>query len=332
LSSSGLVLPGRGKHRYEQMIAFAQKLIEIDKTTGFKVSSRGWCYQLEGFGLINKGQFDLIQNLINECRKDGLLPIDFVAEEEARKFEGVENPETQTPSEYLASFIEAVMRAENYYTPDWWVGEKFYIQILVEKIDLLTLFEPICKEYHIPIATSKGWSSILQRAEIAERFKEAEQKGLKPVLLYCGDHDPFGLAISDFLLKNLVDIERGTGWRPDNLIIDRFGLNYNFIIENNLSWIDNLVSGTGKQPDTNNPIVKKYIQQFGIRKVEANAIVVRPDAGRKLCRLAIIKFLGSDALERFQKKRQAIIDTFQKLREETGVQHALKEALDTLER
>jgi len=314
------------------MRAFANKLIEINETVGFKVSSRGWCYQLEGFGLINKGQFDLVQNLINKCRKNGLLPIGFVLEEEARKFSGVEVPETQTPQEYLASFIKAVMNAENYYTPNWWKGENFYIQMLVEKIDLLTLFEPICKEYHIPIATSKGWSSILQRAEIAGRFLGAEMNGLKPILLYCGDHDPFGLAISDFLRENLIDIAKGTGWLPSKLIIDRFGLNYDFIMSNNLSWIDNLVSGTGKQPDMNNPIVKTYVEEFGIRKVEANAIVVKPDAGRTLCRQTIEKYLGPDAKERFAKKREAVKDAFQRLREDTGVQETLETALLDLER
>ena len=146
---------------------------------GFKVSARGWCYQLETERLINKDEFDKVESWINRCRKRGILPIDFTAEEEGRKFSGVEIPETDSPQENLREWIDQTMRAEKWYTPDWWNGEKYYIQMLVEKVDLKTLFMPVCKKYHIPIATSKGWSSMLQRAEYARRFKEAEDKGLK---------------------------------------------------------------------------------------------------------------------------------------------------------
>ena len=78
-----LVFPRRrGINRIPELEAFSSQLKALSKQIGFKLSSRGWCYQLEGFGLINKGQFNRIQNLINECRKGGYLPVDFVAEEE----------------------------------------------------------------------------------------------------------------------------------------------------------------------------------------------------------------------------------------------------------
>jgi len=151
----------------ENLRMFAQQLIELSKQIGFKVSSRGWCYQLESARLINKDQFDRVESVINKCRKKGILPIDFVAEEEGRQFSGVEEPENSSPLEYLKGYIQAPLDCHNWYTPDWWEGEEYYIQMLVEKIDLKTLFFPICVQYHIPIATSKGWSSMLQRATYA---------------------------------------------------------------------------------------------------------------------------------------------------------------------
>ena len=185
----------------DRLREFAEKINELQKQIGFRVSARGWCYQLETERLINKDEFDKVESWINKCRKKGILPIDFTAEEEGRKFDVVEKPHTQSPIQEMKEWIEASMESEKYYTPDWWNGEEYYIQMLVEKIDLKTLFLPICKKYHIPIATSKGWSSMLQRAIYARRFKEAEDKGLQPVLLYCGDHDPDGLRISDFIKK-----------------------------------------------------------------------------------------------------------------------------------
>ena len=74
---------------------FADKIQELSRKIGFKVSARGWCYQLESERLINKDQFDKVESWINKCRKKGILPIDFTAEEEGRKFSGVirSNPE-----------------------------------------------------------------------------------------------------------------------------------------------------------------------------------------------------------------------------------------------
>lgn len=322
-------LPRRGKHRESDMRSFASELIEIDDNTGFKVSSRGWCYQLEGLGTITKGDFNRVQSLINECRKNGLLPIDFVAEESARRFEGIWLPDTRTPEDDIARWIKATLMAGELYRPDYWANEKYFIQMLVEKIDLVTLFKPVCKLYNIGIATGRGWSSISQRAEIAQRFKEMEETGHKSVLLYCGDMDPFGLGISDFLMKNFRDIELGTGWNPRDLIIDRFGLNYDFIMENNLSWIENLETGSGKNADITNPIVAKYVQQYGYRKVEANAIVVNPTSGQRLCTEAIEKYIPN-ARSRFADTKKDTIALFDSVMENSGILKPLNTALKML--
>jgi len=325
------------------LVDFAQQLRELSRKIGFKVSARGWCYQLEMERLITKAQFDRVESLINKCRKLGILPIDFTAEEEGRKFSGVEEPNTNTPIEDMREWIEASMRSERYYTPDWWDGEKYYIQMVVEKIDLKTLFIPVCKKYHIPIATSKGWSSMLQRAIYAKRFKDAEDKGLIPVLLYCGDHDPDGLRISDFIRKNLADLQHivwsdGTrGYDPEGLEIVRFGLDASFINKHKLTWINNLITGSGRDlasPSHKNhhmPYVQDYIQKFGVNKCEANAIVPLPEVARKLVEDTIIGYLGEDALQRFQKKTLAVKKIVDDFREKTGLQKSLQNALDLID-
>jgi hypothetical protein len=343
-----IILPGRstGKKRILALIEFAKTIAKISQTIGFKVSSRGWAYLLEQAGAITKAQFDRVEGLINDCRTLGILPVDFVAEEESRQFSGVETPDTADLRQYLTTFLRAAMSCEDYYTPDWWDGEEYYIQMVVEKIDLKSLFEPVCRDYHIPIATSRGWSSILQRAQYARRFQQAKQKGLKCVLLYCGDHDPDGLRISEFLRTNLRDISRiywtdGTkGYDPgfegddDALIIERFGLNRDFIDENSLTWIDNLITGSGRNlaspshPNNSMQYVQDYLSEHGARKCEANALVVRPEQGRELCRKAIEDYLGDEAVDRFERKRDESTETISEIRENSGVEAAIRRFLD----
>ena len=204
-----------------------------------------------------------------------------------------------------------------------------------------TLFAPVCREYHIPIANSKGWSSILQRAEYCRRFKEAEDRGLQCVLLYCGDHDPDGLRISDTLRANLeqvaeVEWEDGSqGYDPANLEIVRFGLNYDFIRKNKYTWIDNLITGSGKNlaspshPNYTLPYVQKYLRDIGPRKCEANAIVTTPDAARRLAREAIERVVGKNAKKRFAAKREKVKDRYEELLEELNLRDAIDEALES---
>jgi len=328
---------------------FADFLKEMDKNIGMKMSARGWAYALEGievpqFGMATKADFDYIEGLINKCRKLGYLPVDFVAQEEARGFSGIEEPTEQPPVLHLKRFLDASLRSAEIFTPDWWEGEEYYIQMLVEKIDIKNLFYPICHKYHIPIATSKGWSSISQRAEYARRFKEAEENGLRCVLLYCGDHDPDGLRISDFLRNNLKQIADITwsdgeeGYDPRTLIIDRFGLNYDFIIDNNLTWIENLITGSKRNlasPSHKNhymDYVQTYLKDVGERKCEANALVKKPEQGRQLCLDAIMGYLGEDAEDRFEQKRQEIRDELNSFFSKTGLDKSINKAIDIIKK
>ena len=322
-----------------QMGAFCTYLKEVKLTLDFIPSARGWCYFLEGLNTITKGEFDSAQRIINDCRKSGLLPINICAVDENRRAEGIHIYNSDGEDfEYWAqekisdikyeidNIVESMTTdpAADYEPFDYMDFQDNYIEIMVEKIDLVGIFKPVCKKYGVALSNRRGWGDINSNAALMERFQEWEEKGKQCVLLYCGDHDPGGLHISDFIKKNLSDLYGAVGWSPDNLIVDRFGLNYDFITDNNLSWIDNLeTSGKDKKGnarylddpghvDFNKPYVKDYIQQYGARKVEANALMSNIPAGRKLCEDSILKYFD---VERFQEYSQRVKD-FQKKAED----------------
>jgi hypothetical protein len=105
----------------------------------------------------------------------------------------------------------------------------------------------------------------------------------------------------------MEDLSGAVGWKPNNLIIDRFGLNFEYIGEHGLIWIDNLITGSGqnladpKHEDHSKPYVRDYIARYGVRKVEANALLADPDAGRELCRQTIQRYLPEDAPDRYRE-------------------------------
>jgi hypothetical protein len=317
IAVSKLALPPRKRgrlseaeqQRYDaQLRQWCEGIVEINSTLDFKVSSRGWCYILEEHGL-SKGDFDKAERLINSCRKRGLLPVDICCEDDGRQAEHLESIDDETPTEFAQGWIDYLGQAhKGYYPTSFWEDLDVYVQMTVEKIDLKSLFNSECKPFCIPLSNISGWNDINSRVAIMRRFAYWEQRGKRCVLLHCGDHDPGGLQISGFLRSNLNDLKETIGWSPDDLHIDRFGLNYEFIQQERLTWIDNLITGSGgnladeNHPDHFKPYVQNYLREFGARKVEANALVVRPLAGRKLCRNAILRYVPPTAITEFEEQ------------------------------
>jgi hypothetical protein len=235
---------------------FCDLILGIHRGMDFKVGVRGWCYILERHGLL-KGDFADCEKLITTCRKDGNLPLDICAEDDSRETIGLEdiNPEDD-PENEADNWIHHLL---NFAHLDWkpisfWHGLNIYIEVAVEKLDLRNLFEPVCKELHVPITNTKGWYDVNCRAAMMRRFKKHEAMGQQNYLLMCTDHDPGGLNISDWMRENFAvmsnaysDAEGPIDWTPENLKLIRFGLNKDFIDANRLTWIDNLETSSGKR-------------------------------------------------------------------------------------
>ena len=332
----------RGKFETEsyrwRLRDFAGTMKALDSRRGSilsKVSARGWGYILEGMGKIHKGEFNPLAKSINDCIKLGFLPIDFTAEDQdpTRKFTGIHeasNPETMLKG--LRENMDMVLDTLPHHMTEYWKGEEYYLMMFVEKIDIYNLFAPICKEYNIPISNSKGWYTLKPRYQVGMLSRRAMARGQKPVLLLFFDHDIAGLKISETIRKGLRDMKGATKWDPSGLIIDRFGLNVDNIEDNGLSWINNLKSGSGRAPDQRRKDVREYISRYGVRKCESNALLKDERTlriGQKLCRDAIEKYYGADALDRFKRKRE---DSKKKLRKifENPVWSEVREAIREL--
>jgi hypothetical protein len=291
----------------QQIKEFCERIVKIRSRLDFEVGTRGWCYLLEGEGVITKGEFDEAERLITRCRKTGDLPLDICAEDSKRAANGIEDIDENDVGEEVDSIIRRISFAHEWYTPfSFWDDLDVYVEMAVEKSDLKSLFQLVTNEFHIVLQNIGGWADLNVRAHMMRRFKEWEAKGKQCVLLYCGDHDPGGLHISDFLRANFEELEKAVSWSLRDLVIDRFGLDYGFIEANGLTWIDNLETSSGgsladlKHPDHFKPYVRNYLKQYGARKVEANALVARPDEGRELCRQTILKYIPESAVRDYE--------------------------------
>jgi hypothetical protein len=302
------------KAAYQTKVAvFCTTILEVQSRLDFAVGSRGWAYILEGERLIDKNEIDAAQALINDCRKSGDLPLDICSEDGKRAADNLEDIDPD-PREKAADIFNYIQTAENYYTPfSFWDDLDVFVQMAVEKSNLKSLFSKVCAEFCMPIANVGGWGDLNVRAGFMQRFKEKDAEGKKCVLLYCGDFDPGGLHISEFLRSNFEDMSRAVRWSPDDLEIDRFGLDYDFIEQHGLTWIENLATAKGeyplddkRHPDHFKPYVQNYLREYGVRKVESDALLKRPEAGRELCRQAILRYVPGKAPRCYRKKLKPV--------------------------
>jgi hypothetical protein len=192
---------------------------------------------------------------------------------------------------------------------------------------------------------SKGWSDMLSRNELVQRFKKAEEIGLIPVLLYYGDFDPAGIKIAETLKKNIIDLKNATKWNPDNLIIDHFGLTIDFIEDNDILWIDNLITGgkrnlgklynqykEGKENIKLFDYEIKYIEKYGVKKCEANAILPIKEIAIEDCEKTIQKYLGLNPFETYDKKLKKNQKEVTDLMGRVDFKEKIQELIDDIEK
>lgn len=313
-----ILLPRRGrgaqsaaaKDLFKQRLSeWCREIIRIADTMDYNIGSRDWCYVLEVAGSLTKGEFDAGEKLITACRKNGQLPVDICVIDNGRPTANLKFIDRTSVAEEAEDIIARIEDAHlNYHPFSLWENQNCYVQMAVEKMGVYSLFEKPTSEFDLPLVNIGGWADVNSRVEMMRRFKYWEARGKKCVLLVFVDHDPGGLLIAEFLRKNLADLSKAVGWSPDKLIIDRFGLKPEFIRRHRLTWIDNLETSSGerlddpKHNDHNKDYVQSYIKKFGVRKVEANALVVCPEAGRELCRQAILKYVSQSAVEKYRRR------------------------------
>jgi len=297
---------------------------------GFAPVARSWLYAFESVGLIGKGDFDAYGNWMTKCRKwiksDGtgaLIPWHFVGADESRRMTGWDQFDDEcTAREYMNRRLRDCLASVGQYSPaSYWKHQRFYPILWTEKRDLIKLFE---KE--LPGAVKrfagKGQTNIGSRVDVIEECMAAEQLGLLPVILYCGDHDPSGIKISDGIQENLRFAAQGLGWEDeldwmaaDGRIV-RFGLNAEFIDNAGLLWIDGLETGRDESKGCNDladprhpqhgaEYVQSYLAEFGPKKCEANALIANPTAARALIRDELWQWLSHEGHKQWLEENRS---------------------------
>ena len=278
----------------------------LSEDTGYKFGPRGWAYYAEGLGLITKGEFARFEKLLTDMRKDGELDPDVIEPDASRMATEVYDFDRadDTPEQRAQLAIDEISGrlrewAGSYFETGYWDDLDYYVEMIVEKKDLVQIFSTTAEHYNIRITNGKGDTDIHTRLAMLKRFRDHSYEGRRCVLLAIGDHDPKGLHIVEGLHKTFMSCAniKGLNWRRPEFDVVNIGLTEEQIIRLDLMKIENLETGGGRDlsdrshPDHFKPYVQNYIERFGVWKCEANALVGNPVEARAVLEEAINQFI-----------------------------------------
>lgn len=293
------------EQRRAQRLRLAETIEDLSYQTGYKFGPRGWAYYVEGLGLITKGEFNRFESLLTQMRKAGELDPDVIEPDASRIAAEVGDFEASygSPKEqadYAVSQIKEELDgwASSYYREGFWDDLDHYVEMIVEKKDLIQIFGKAARKRRVRITNGKGDTDIHSRLAILKRFREQSYRGRKCILLAIGDHDPKGLQIVDGLYRTLLSCRdvKGLDWDPDFEVVN-IGLTEEQIDRLGLMKIENLETGGGRDlsnprhPDHYKPYVQDYMAEFGVWKVEANALVADPEQAVQIFEDAVEPFI-----------------------------------------
>ncbi len=280
----------------------ATLILQEHRTLGFSPTLRGWCYSLEGLGVCTKGDFNDVMTRITMMRKRGILPLNITAEDTTRQAHG--------GVDYVSLPLPHLMRRAlqgvryDYGTTRLVDFSGVHIELVVEKLDLVEMLKGVAYTYRVPITCVRGWADMHSRAAILQRCAEYDRN----VILMFGDHDVGGLSITTSFKANLDEVLIASRLEemPNIESIERLGLNADDIERLGLVWIDGLETSSGKDlsdprhSQHKNADVQRYLQQFGARKVEANALLRNPKAAVEIAQAALRRLVPDSVLEQYR--------------------------------
>lgn len=188
------------------IIAKAIPILDAYKADGYRVTLRQLHYQFVARGYMpnTKATYTKICEAMQRGRMAGLIDWS-VIEDRTRILRA--RPSWDDPSDILNSCASC-------FHVDYWKNQEFRVEIWIEKDALLGVIEETCNHWDCPYFSCRGYPSTSELHEASLRIKRFAEQGQRFRILYCGDHDPSGLDMCEYIprmlreFKSVVEFKR----------------------------------------------------------------------------------------------------------------------------
>ncbi|NLS25740.1 hypothetical protein S2M10_07100 [Sphingomonas sp. S2M10] len=229
----------------DQAIAIIDEYAE----QGFTLTLRQLYYQFVARDLIanKQSEYKRLGSIINDARLAGL--IDWSSIEDRTR-----NVRTVAAWDSPQSIIHAV--AEQ-YREDLWSGQPQRVEVWIEKDALIGVVEPVCERWRVPFFACRGYTSQSEQYAAGKRFSALLDRGIEPIVLHLGDHDPSGIDMT----RDNRDRLSMFAWAP--VEVRRLALNFDQVQRYRPP------PNPAKETDSR---AGSYIERFGAKSWELDAL------------------------------------------------------------
>jgi len=274
---------------YESLaiIREANKICTEYATEGYILTLRQLYYQFVARGYLKntEANYKRLGNLVNDGRLSGLIDWEHM-EDRTRNLRA--RPHWKSPVDIISTCAKA-------FHIDLWAGQTARVEVWVEKEALAGIIEQAAKTWDTAWFCCRGFVSQSEMHAAALRLRCYEQNNISTHILYLGDHDPSGIAMSK-------DIQSRLKLFGANTEVHRIALNMDQIEE---------LNPPPNPAKTTDSRFKTYLERFGNESWELDALP--PETIISLIEDKIKKFVDNDLMDKRTKKKQEGLNLLQKV-------------------
>lgn len=170
---------------------------------GLVLTLRQLYYQFVARGLVPNEQkeYDRLGDICRDARMLGIMDWDYLIDRTRNlaSWKTYKGPE------------EALKELAAKYHRDMWAPQKQRIEVWVEKDAAIGVIEGVCSANSVPYFSCRGYTSMSEMHEAAQRLRWHIEAGNQVTLLHIGDHDPSGLDMSRDI-EDRLNMFMGRDW------------------------------------------------------------------------------------------------------------------------
>lgn len=275
----------------------ANTIIAEYQAQGFALTLRQLYYQFVARGFLPNKQteYDRLGATVNNARLAGLIDWNAI-EDRTRRVRSL--PHFDSPQD----LIEAALQS---FRHDKWREQNHRVEVWIEKDALVGVIEGICNELDVPYYACRGYNSQSMQWEAGQRFARYARRGITPVVLHLGDHDPSGMDMTrdnEDRLNMFVHHHTGA-----NIIVKRLALNMDQVEQYNPP------PNPAKLTDSRS---NGYIEKFGDESWELDAL--NPPVIAQLIRDGVMEFRDEELWTDAESKEEDERDLITQLKDRWG--------------
>ena len=276
------------------LLAASVQVIDEYTVQGYQLTLRQLYYQLVARDIIPNSQrwYKRLGDVVSQGRLAGRIDWSAIVD---RGRVPVKPPDWSSPAEILMSAVSS-------YRLDRWEGQQNHVELWCEKDALSSVLEPIADRFHVRMLANRGYSSSSAMYDAARRFRAAEVRDQRVVVIYLGDHDPSGMDMTRDIRDRL-----GLMSYHQEIEVVRIALNYDQVERygpppNPTKFSDSRAMG--------------YVVEYGLESWELDAL--EPQTLDDLVSDAIEGLLDRQMYDEMIEREEADKDRIRRAAEELG--------------